>query len=491
MLARIRETDENSLEEIRLPNQNGTNLLPPEEWIDEEIRAFAQMTFADLLSFRGLFSAAEIKQLDYPAPPCFVGDVPTAVVSAAYPRLRAAIKAVFRPAIELAESAIRRCDEITPQFVKAKAAIRMDAIDGLGGDQNRDDPFNLVFATPDRMEDSLPDPESTEWHYNRILRPIAKDEEEIRKLLREKRGCHVCFGDRLWNALRPDRQPPARGFGEEIVREDIHSDGGLVEEFTFLKVLARNRPYWNARLLANDRISDRIRTVLGVEANDGVLPPPEVLIHTIAAKMCDSCLPWWRPKVGKAKTEENSVKAEKLAEEDNPTIYRSIDGTVFIPMTARGDTGAIAERAFRRVRPFPSRKEENVQIRWNVVWSSEREPLSPFAVVSFIEEAAPEKTRGKTGRREHSLDGILSFDYWKDPQIEDLLREAERPDGALVFSDNLGYISPRFVRDQAVSAKRWKPWVKERKTDLWQVFSSARLQARKESLGVNHDRNEN
>ena len=338
----------------------------------------------------------------------------------------------------------------------------MDAIDGLGGDKNLDNPFNLVFATPDRMEDSLPDPESTEWHYNRILRPIATDEEEIRKLIREKRGRHVGFGDRLWNALRRDRQPPARGFDEEIVRivrEDIHSDGGLIEEFTFLKVLARNRPYWNARLLANDRISDRIRMVLGVEANDGVLPPTEVLVHTIAAKMCDSCLPWWRPKVETEKTEEQSVKAEKLAEEDNPTIDRIIDGTVFIPLTARADTSAIAERAFRRVRPIPSREEEKVQIRWNVVWSSERESISPFAVVSFIEEAAPEKARGKTGDREHPLDGILSFDYWKDPQVADLLREAERPDGALVFSDNLGYISPRFVRDPEVSAKRWKPWV--------------------------------
>ncbi|MBR4616739.1 MAG: hypothetical protein IKO55_14110, partial [Kiritimatiellae bacterium] len=89
LLARIRETDESSLEEIRLPNQDGTILLLPEEWIDEEVRAFAQMTLADLLSHRGLFSDAEINQLDSPEQPCFEGDVPTAVVSAAYPRLRA------------------------------------------------------------------------------------------------------------------------------------------------------------------------------------------------------------------------------------------------------------------------------------------------------------------------------------------------------------------------------------------------------------------
>ena len=72
--------------------------------------------------------------------------------------------------------------------------------------------------------------------------------------------------------------------------------------------------------------------------------------------------------------------------------------------------------------------------------------------------------------RTHPFDAIRCLDYWKEESVVcSSLRMVERDDGGMVVNRepigltnvflDMGYISPRFVREPRLSALRWKPWV--------------------------------
>lgn len=71
--------------------------------------------------------------------------------------------------------------------------------------------------------------------------------------------------------------------------------------------------------------------------------------------------------------------------------------------------------------------------------------------------------------RSHPFDAIRCLDYWKESAICSSLRRVERDDGGMVVNRpvigpmntflDMGFISPRFVREPRLSALRWKPWV--------------------------------
>lgn len=65
--------------------------------------------------------------------------------------------------------------------------------------------------------------------------------------------------------------------------------------------------------------------------------------------------------------------------------------------------------------------------------------------------------------------GWNTFDYWRNPEVQEWLQLIEDPGGASVFStrDNsigLGYISPQYVRDAHWALRRWRPWFDNRRT---------------------------
>ena len=368
------------------------------------------------------------------------GEVPAAVLFASYPRIRAEINRYFEPAVGFANKMIQRCDELALLFSRVKESLRRETAERLGSDGTRDeDPFDLVFVTPDRVEDSLPEPYRPIWYFDRTLGPIAKNEDELRDILCGNNGILIysgAFRRLLSDCFLREGELPGRLVAEVVRNGACTKPDLIVREFSFLKVLERNRPYWNEwwrRESSNDdhvrnRVLERFRKNLGADPSEtGTLPPPEVLVHMTAAMLCVWCSPWWRTE----------------------PVHEQSAGFVFVPMVRPSKGSDLYECLENLVREWRS-AERN----WDIIWTTEKGPFSPFSVVSFVEESALER-RGPG----HPLDRILSFDYWRDEQVLALLAKAEQPDGESVFSDDFGYISPRFVRDPEIAAKRWRPWM--------------------------------
>ena len=166
------------------------------------------------------------------------------------------------------------------------------------------------------------------------------------------------------------------------------------------------------------------------------MPPARELLATIAVSMAATCVPWWMvdlearhghsamvfvPFAPDSKDEERMCWASRLMDMSHLDIFGLGTGL-------RGGEG------------------------------------TPFACVAYAEEGLD---YGVGDEYSHPLDHVRSLDDWKNPKVRRWLQLAEREDGASIFSEEdgnpgLGYVSPWFVRDRAMSSHRWKPWAEKR-----------------------------
>jgi len=87
--------------------------------------------------------------------------------------------------------------------------------------------------------------------------------------------------------------------------------------------------------------------------------------------------------------------------------------------------------------------------------------------------SAVEKAKGM-----HLLDKIESLKYYNDADVNAWMQMAERDDGESIFTtDNhnkgIGYLSPLYIREKALSGYRWRPWMHEDEAEAQREESKA------------------
>jgi hypothetical protein len=235
-----------------------------------------------------------------------------------------------------------------------------------------------------------------------------------------------------------------------LFSEKVGLKAGFMEKhFSFPAVLRKNLPHWNHAIeeasrspdsCRLDNLKEKLRATLGVDPGmlelvpngNPPLPPLEELLAGIAASLVATCVPWW--SVG------------------NSTWKKSL---VFLPYEPGRNDEMRVKRACERMGGGGLK---------SFGLFGPGLGGTPFAYLAYAEEEVDARGRNREETvLPHPLDRVHSLDGWRKPEVKKWLRLAEREDGASLFAagpgnPGLGYVSPLFVRDKALSYYRWKPW---------------------------------
>ena len=327
----------------------------------------------------------------------------------------------------------------------------------------------MLFATPDNIELSLLDISDRSRFYRRILKPVMQDEDELHQLvarsIRIEAGMQkfiekaIESGELVALARNTNRDADApREFLQkllEVTRKNVSVDSDfMAENFTFVKVLQKNRSEWNKHLVevqgnANDlaKLSQQFDNFLGVKVKRNSstknyeLPPVSQMITDIAESMVRVCSPWWQlstTDVGRAPHTVMLFLPEKLENLTN---------------------GGTLEAHLKKTLKFA--------IADVIGLSDKNEGGTPYGVIAYTSQGI-DTSKGIV--EQHPLDCIQSIKYYGESDVDEWLRLAESPDGKSIFiqkNDNkgIGYVSPIYVRNEQLSSIRWKPWTKAEPAD--------------------------
>ena len=411
-----------SAQSFRMMPEGGDEALDAGEAVLETLRKFSGRTFKEVVVGIGSYNPDEIDSLVRRDGGSYVGMIPSAVVAVNYPQLRAALEEALQPALMRINRLIVACEWFAECCREARAGFALDESRAAGGESG-EDPFSLLFVTPDRIDESLYGRDDTRRLYRRVLRPVVASRAEAEALLDDS----IVVGDGLEAFV--DGAVEDGSFEALAVANDVETHRRFVNDlmaltrtnvglrenfmernFSFDKTLARNREEWNRAIAAAAgdggrlaKLKDMFQYTLGAEpagnphspAAPLALPPVEELRQTIAASLSGVCVPWW------------IVDAQDLSE---------------------------------------NRDEISLL-------------LSPFGYLAFASEGVRPADAGK-----HPLDAVESLKYHQAPDVDAWLQKAERDDGESVFTTEgrgrgLGYVSPVYVRERALADRRWRPWL--------------------------------
>lgn len=391
------------------------------------------------------------------------GDVPRAVLAAAYPALKAAVEGAFAAAMDRVEKLIAGCKRFEDCCAVAKRTFDREEGKAAGGKRG-DKAFQLLFATPDRVEDTLCKTGETERFYHRKLIPIVESEAELAGMVGGSslasaglvRFISKAVDDGTIEALGEERNDELREqFTRKLtdtVRKNVSLAEGFMEEhFAFNKVLAGNLRHWN-RAIADargdeartQRLTEMFQRTIGAKPSidkenpdaGPKLPEEEYVRLSIATSLAATCSPWWN-----ADTKDAAHKT-----------------TVFVPF---GMNSALEER----------RKKVQKEIAEHAEFTAHGLGAgggTPYAYVAFV-WAGLKLTEDEKRRGMHLLDKVKSLTHYREPEVMQWLRMAESQDGESIFSTSngnkgIGYVSPIYVRDATLSSFRWKPWMRDDET---------------------------
>lgn len=460
LLAEIRDARSNAPVALTMTTDAVRNASPSEA-VEKTLRAYSKRTFKERLTGMGAFNDDEIKDLCHPQGDSHWGVVPRAMAVASYPAMKAAIEEAFAGALARIEKLIAGCEAFADCCRMAKTGFTKDEPIAAGGKIGQD-AFSLLFATPDRLDETLYKTDDMERVYHRKLMPIVASREALERSaaasLRIGQGLTDFIssavddgtleklGSERGGALREKFQKALK----EAVRKNVSlSDNFMEENFTFEMVLAANLPHWNQAIadargngVRLNELRKMFRRTLGAEPKPDPqnreaaprLPEPEELRLTIAASLAGTCSPWW------------------IA--DTTGAHHSL--MMFLPF-------ALTEGVKTRLEEVGADVAPHAKIRAYGLEAGRGG--TPYSYVAFV-NAGVRLTDDEEAAGKHLLDKVASLDYWQEPDVMEWLTMAENPDGDSVFSTRngnkgIGFVSPLYVKDKMLSAYRWKPWTQD------------------------------
>ena len=461
---------------FQMTPEGGSRAIGAHEAVTSTLKAFSKRTLKEVLAGIGSFNQDEIDQLVKEEGRHYVGIIPNGILAANYPQLKAALEAAFQPVLKRIERLISACEQFANCCREAGSGFSLEEADAAGG-RDGDDPFALLFATPDRIDDTLYDGDDRERFYRRVLRPIVASRAEAEALVADSvtigNGMDDFIGksieDGTLEKLAAGNDSSARrkfiGSLMDKTRECVSlSENFLERHFTFEKILEHNREYWNKAVEAAmgsgvrlAKLRDMFLRTLGAElvqdkrnrAAPLMLPPVEELRKTIATSLASTCAPWW------------------IADTDG--AHHSI--MMFLPFdcgdSADDITSFISERApHAKVQPFGLDTAKGC--------------VTPFSYLAFVSEGV-KLTSVEKGKGMHLLDKIESLKYYRDADVNSWLQKAERDDGESIFTTEnhnkgIGFLSPLYIRNKMLAGYRWRPWLHEDEAEA-QVAENKTLDA--------------
>ena len=383
------------------------------------------------------------------------GIIPQGVLAALYPVVRERIDTELTGVLERIGKRLAGCEAFVDTCRTARMKLASKEGESAGG-HSGDNGFELLFATPDQIGETLYTAENPRWLYHRVLKPIVKSRGEVEELAAREVVVGERFIDRIARALdfAAGGEEAAEGSLARVLtdaaRAEVHLRPEFLEDhYTFLQVLENNLPYWNRAIaeaegdsLRWNQLFEGFRVTLGVEpqydkcSRECKLPSVDRLRWTIAASLALGCRPWWWAD----------------------TCGTERPGLMFVPFKLCLDSVAGPESD-----QFWAREMDSC--RWMLI-GLETGRGSPFAYVAQTEDVLV-LTDAEESEGLHPLDKVRSLDGWRDPEVLKSLRLAERKDGAAIFGQEgctpgVGYVSPLYVRNERLSGCRWKPWMEGR-----------------------------
>lgn len=445
------------------------------------IQRFGKRTLREFLLGRPRFDEKELLELIRRDGDLFSGIVVDGFLSESYGAMRCAIGELVNRMLATIEDLLLRAERADVICQTARSALMEDrSLEAIrilampystraGAQKDRRDLFDIVFVLPDRSLDAITEREPCG---RRILKPIVESREGLSVLVEEGLHAGSGFGNGcervLERVLADETVPDEKRLGYElatVVRENVFlADGFVDKHFSFLAVLTRNRDYWNAEyerqtgsILQTAQMDEFFYKMIGTPSvSVGYLtrglPPVDVLKYTIV----DTFPP--RAKTGMELDRNPSCEVRSRMTVWVPFKVSSTEVPETIRKLGRKPNGDRHFEVKDLGNPASSPFAYYALVETSVVYSRVRNRPVPDPTVP----SDPSASLGHS-RPFHPFDAFPALEYYREPDVLSKLMETEREDGKTIFDDasilgGLGYVSPWFVRNPAVSAKRWKPW---------------------------------
>lgn len=427
------------------------------EYVTAQVKESSKRKAMEMLRGDPYFTAAEIQSLICVTPRGeFIGDIAMGIVAMNYMAIHEALgKAIAGWTNHLA-SIVAGYQKLEGYVATAKAKFELLNIAAAGGDET-DDPYEVLFTDPNKIEDGLPSDNDHTTFYRRRLIPIMTSN-EVRSLAEGALRTREGLDELIQSTVKDIGSIGSRDIFlrklMEVVRANVYIEDGFFEQnFSFCKVLKRNIVQWNKRLAAItgdlakvDRFCKKLENYLGVapvfDKQDNVyrLPDIELVLPHVIAVLADDCNPWWQ-----------IVSPGKAATSDAGKVMKTV---------------LISERYSRNGYPSKEDLEHDVSemLDGEMITTYDRQTAgggsSPFMIVAYANQILLSA----------NFDDIISLGWTHTdtayvPTVDRWLQNAERKDGESIFSTadrnkGCGYISPIFVNNPVLSAARWHPWLK-------------------------------
>ena len=338
--------------------------------------------------------------------------------------------------------------------------------------------YDKLFVRPDieSVKRAIPEANSTELCYRRLLKPIMS-EDDIKSLLLgngkenpsasiDRRAIKDVMSREIVRLIQNagkvkvrDELPSLKAIFTELFKSNVILERDFMDRnFSFEGVLRNNVEWWDKVLVANvgdldefDKLTDRLRVYLGVDREmlydeDSTDPIPHIpvdkLLKSILISMVGTCKPWIQ-----------------LHDDINRVPGDYCVTLALVPMEI--DNVQAYEDAIEAAHPtqFP-------KIIHRGTTSSGKYELPYDRIVVFASQGVPVDRDNKGCS---AIERISSVDYWKeDAEVKKTLALAESTDGMSFFEEDegkcrerdigLGYTNPVYVTEPTISNLRWKPW---------------------------------
>ncbi|MBR6022232.1 MAG: hypothetical protein IK066_07420 [Kiritimatiellae bacterium] len=427
----------------------------PEDAVRDWLRECGKRRLVDVLMAKRPYGQEELDWLCCPESPDgrhWRGIIPRGVLAAMYPVIRKRIDVELAGVLESIDKKMAACQAVLGACWSVRSRLAAEEGAAAGGGEG-DNGFELLYATPDRIDETLYTGDNPRRLYHRVLKPIVECRGEVESLVAGETRVGERFMALVDRALDiaagggEARADALEGeFADAVMKEVFLAPGFLERHYAFLRVLENNLPHWNRAIAETADDNERqmglfyeFRLTLGAEpqfddySRKYELPSVGELRWTIAESLVSVCRQWWIAN----------------------TSGREREGVVFVPFNMHSNDSDRLNAALHKA---------GMSGEFNVI-GVESGRGTPYAYVSQAEETvymtAEEKSEGI-----HPLDKVLSLDGWREPEVLKTLLLAEREDGAAIFgkegcTPGVGYVSPLYVRNERLSGCRWKPWATE------------------------------
>lgn len=468
-LGRLKAFLRNFIDEMAVAHELPVSIEAPIP-ADVAVKKFRERTILERLLGKPQFSEEEIFALVHRHEEVFAGILVDQLLVDSYGKMRIVIEKMTACVLKEAQHLIASVDIIEAGCTTVLDKLTEDELRDVGISKGTD-PFEQLFVVaPDSDLKAI-----VENGANRILKPIVESRDSLDRLIGEAVVIGSSFGDSFERMVNRVAEEFDKAHGEESLKDYVShqlseivgshvflNEDFIEDNFSFLKVLERNRQYWNEearRCDGNPEILERksgfFRRTLGAELviDDNelrcpILPPVRVLKYSII----DTFAYYARPDVSEPHEETMIVSVPFEKEEDWKT-YRDKDAIDI-------EFGGLKWTMIDITDPATSAYSYSAVVDASIVPSVNRSLSADFP--DEIDKGS--KPEENIYVRRHPFDSISAFGYYRERVVTEKLIESERKDGKPIFDEDatlggLGHVSPFYVRNDEVSEARWKPWM--------------------------------